>query len=148
MICTYWCWLIVTGERDIEQDKRLEPVRSVQCAVSRKTLKYSHSRHCLKLVWPRFWWSSRWVGQCQVTKFGFCTGSLRKVAHISLSCISTHYSFPFPPFFHKLAIMFRHLSSRANPGTRASIYIYIYLFIYLFIFMYTHTYIASYLQPG
>ena len=32
-ICTYCRWLIVTGESDIEQDNRLAPVRSVQCAV-------------------------------------------------------------------------------------------------------------------
>jgi len=33
IICTYCRWLIVTGESDIEQDNRLAPVRSVQCAV-------------------------------------------------------------------------------------------------------------------
>jgi len=65
MIYTY-CWsLIVTGKGKTEQEKRLGPVRSVQCAVSRKTLKYSHSRHCVKLVWAGFWWSSKRVGHYQ-----------------------------------------------------------------------------------
>ena len=74
IICTYWWWPSVNGEREIKQDKRLGPVRSVQCAVSRKTLKYSHSRHFVKLVWATFLWSSRTLCQCQVTKWGFCTG--------------------------------------------------------------------------
>ena len=49
MVCTYWWWLSVTAEREAEQDKRSEPVRSVQCAVSRKTQKYINNRHCLHL---------------------------------------------------------------------------------------------------
>ena len=74
MICTYWWWLSVTGERQTEQDNLLEPARSVQWTVSRKTQKYSNNRHCVKPVQTSFWCSSRTLGQCQVTRRVFSTG--------------------------------------------------------------------------
>ena len=74
MIYTYWRWISVTGEREDEQDKRMEPVRSVQCAVSRKTGKYLITSHCLKPLWTRDWWISGTLGQCQVTTLAFSTG--------------------------------------------------------------------------
>jgi len=49
MICTYWLWISVTGERETEQYKLTEPVRNVQCAVRRKTQEYSHSSRCVNL---------------------------------------------------------------------------------------------------
>ena len=73
MICTYWWWLSVTGKREVEQYKRSEPVRSVQCAVSRKTQKYINMRHCVKPVWSSLWWSSRTLDQCQITRWAFST---------------------------------------------------------------------------
>ena len=75
MICTYWWWLSVTGEREIEQNKRSEPVRSVHCAVSRKTQKFTNTRHCVKPVWTSFCWSSRTLGQCQFKKWAFTQDS-------------------------------------------------------------------------
>ena len=63
MICTYWWWLGVTGEREIEQQKRLARDGSVQYVVSRKTQKYSDTRHCVKSVWASVWWSSSTLGQ-------------------------------------------------------------------------------------
>jgi hypothetical protein len=74
MICTYWWWLSVTGEREIEKDKHSEPVRSVQWDESRKTQKYSDKRHCVKPVWTSFWWNSRRAGQNQFMKWTFSTG--------------------------------------------------------------------------
>jgi len=38
MICTYWWWLTVATEREVEQDKRLERVRSVLCLISEQRL--------------------------------------------------------------------------------------------------------------
>jgi len=50
------------------------------------------------------------------------------MAHISL----THFHNLFHPHFcyiiHKIAIRFRHWSSRATPGTPASICVYIYIY--------------------
>ena len=46
MICTCWWWIIVTSEREIEQDKRLEALRSVQCAVRRKTEIFKQPTLC------------------------------------------------------------------------------------------------------
>ena len=48
MICTYWWWLSVNGEHETEQGRRLEPVRSALCAVSRKTQKCLIKRHRVK----------------------------------------------------------------------------------------------------
>jgi len=42
MICTYWWRFSEAGEREVEQDKRSELVRSVLWAVRRKTLEYSN----------------------------------------------------------------------------------------------------------
>jgi hypothetical protein len=47
---------------------------------------------------------------------------VRNMAHISLRYISTIYSVPlFCYMIHKIVIRFRHWSSRAKPGTPASI---------------------------
>jgi hypothetical protein len=73
MVCTYWWLLCLTGERKVEQDRRLEPDRNVQCAVSRKTEKYINTRQYRKPVWASVWWSSRSLDQCQITRWAFYT---------------------------------------------------------------------------
>jgi hypothetical protein len=61
---------------------------------------------------------------------------LRNMAHISLQYISTTHSVLLSSYtIHKIAIRFRHWSSRATPGTPASIYIYIYIYLYIYIYM-------------
>ena len=57
MVCTYWWWFSVTAEREVSQDKPLEAVRSVQCAVSRKTELYKHkslSKTCMSKSMVKF----------------------------------------------------------------------------------------------
>jgi hypothetical protein len=98
MICTYrWC-LSVNRELETEQDKswNLSALCSAQWAGKQK---YSNNRHCVKHLWKSFWWGSRTLGQCQVTKLAFSTGFQRVYAssnvgnlHLSEGMSAQHYS--------------------------------------------------------
>jgi hypothetical protein len=74
MICTYWRWLGVTIECEIKQGKLSEPARSVQCAGSRKTVKYINTRYCVKPEPASLCWSSRTPGQSQMNTMTTSTG--------------------------------------------------------------------------
>ena len=45
---------------------------AVRC--EQKTQNYSNTCHCVKPLLTNFWWTSRTLGQCQVTNSTFCTG--------------------------------------------------------------------------